>query len=99
MSNKTIPELNKDLSEDNIYSYCSRTICSILEDVRTAHKNSNYSYLPALIEEIQYAGNRMEAAIEDIKTIEEYKTKRSKLKKEIKVLQKLYAETHGKFKE
>jgi len=35
------------------YYGTSRYLCSILDDLRAAHKTNNYSYLPGIIEEIQ----------------------------------------------
>ena len=69
------------------YSYPNRYICSVLDDLRTAHKVRNYSYMEGLIEEIQYAANRMEAAIGDIHDLNKWREKRSNLKAEIKKLE------------
>jgi len=43
--------------------YLSRTMCDVLEEMRSAHKTLNFSYLLGLIEEVQSMGNRMEAAL------------------------------------
>lgn len=68
-------------------TYPSRYLCSVLDDMRKAHKNHNYSYLTSLIEEVQLLGDRMEAALEDIKSLEEIRLERKKLKKELKNLE------------
>lgn len=69
----------------------NRTICSILEDMRKMHDTHNYSQLQACIEELQYAANRMEAALEDNKeinrireTLADMKLKYKKMKKKLK---------------
>ena len=42
-----------------------RTICDVLNEMRSCYKTRNFSYLPGLIEELQTMGNRMEAALEE----------------------------------
>lgn len=81
-----------------------RTMCDILDDLRKADGTKNYSYLSGLIEEIQWAANRMESAIYDSKDIERYTEARSKardLDKEIrkahKHLVQLVDEGYDKF--
>lgn len=64
----------------------NRTICSIIEECRSCTKTGNYSYLPGLLEEIQSAANRMEAALWDQKDIERLRTERKTLEAEIKQL-------------
>ena len=66
--------------------YTSRYLCDILEDMRSCHKIHNYSYLIGLIEEAQWAGNRMEAAIGDIRDILKLKKERAKLRDAIREL-------------
>jgi len=80
---------------ENSY-YPNRSLCSMLEDLRTAHKVKNYSYLDGLIEEIQWAGSRMEAALNDIKDIKSLKEERSKLKAEVMKLRNIKKEKVGK---
>lgn len=65
-----------------------RWACDILYDMREAHKVHNYSYLLSLIEEMQYAANRMESAISDLGAIEKNKEELHNLKKEVKKLKK-----------
>lgn len=70
--------------------YGTRTLCSILENMRSLNKTRNYSYLSSLIEEAQYRAERMENALEayggEWGGVIEMEKKRIKLKKEIKKL-------------
>lgn len=52
-----------------------RTLCSVLEEMRKAYENRNFSYLLASIEEAQVLGNRMEAALEEKQEVEAYHEK------------------------
>lgn len=74
------------------YSYPNRTLCSILEDMRQLHKTHNYSYLNGLIEEVQFYGNRMEAAIEDKRDLYRAKKALSDIKKEYREMVAKYNE-------
>lgn len=67
--------------------YPSRYLCSVLDEMRQVHKNRNYSYLESLIDEVQLLGNRMEAALEDVKSLEELHSERKRLKNELKNLE------------
>lgn len=60
----------------------NRYLCDVLSEMRKAHETTNFSYLPSLIEEAQYMGNRMEAAIEDKDDLGRYERKVSEIKKE-----------------
>ena len=42
-----------------------RYLCNVLEDMRAAVKTLNFSYLPSLIEEVQFQGNRLEAGLDN----------------------------------
>ena len=71
--------------------YLHRTICSVLEEMRSCNETKNYSYLLGLIEEAQSMGNKMESKLDLIKDFEELKDKykeleeqKNELKKEIK---------------
>lgn len=64
----------------------NRTICGILEEARKCHETRNYSYLLGLLEEIQSAANRMEAALWDQKDLERLRSDRKELQEEIKKL-------------
>ncbi len=68
----------------------TRSLCCVLDDMRSCHKTRNFSYLPGLIEEAQYRANRMENAIEKIggwEGVRSQEKQRIKLKKEIKDLE------------
>lgn len=69
----------------------TRTLCSVLENMRKCYKTRNFSYLPSLIEEGQYRAERMEDAIERIggwKGLEDMEEDRIRIKKEIRELRK-----------
>jgi uncharacterized protein YlxW (UPF0749 family) len=72
----------------------NRYLCDILEEMRTTTKTLNFGMILGLIEEVQTAGNRMEAALEDNRDaddlrdeIHNLKRERMKLKKEIEQLE------------
>ena len=64
----------------------NRTICDILSEMRDCTKTGNFSYLPGLIEEVQSAANRMEAAIWDQSGLEQRRAEYKQLKKDIRKL-------------
>ncbi len=64
-----------------------RWICDILHDMRECNKTRNYSFLNALIEELQYRASRMEDRLMRIKDVKAYEEKRNDLKREIEVLE------------
>jgi hypothetical protein len=68
-------------------SYPNRTLCEVLEEMRMCHKTRNYSYLMGLIEEVQSLGNRMESSLGDKGDCERWREDRTRLRKELKVLQ------------
>jgi predicted RNase H-like nuclease (RuvC/YqgF family) len=68
--------------------YLSRTLCSVLDEMRACHKTRNFTYLPGLIEEAQSMGNRMEAAIEDKNDLDTYRRQGKAVEKENKKLRK-----------
>jgi len=70
-----------------IYGGPSRYICTVLEEMRTAHKSHNYSYLLGLIDECQVLANRMEAALSEKSDIRDWTKVRAELKKEIRELE------------
>lgn len=70
------------------YRWPSRTLCSCLESMRDAVKTMNFSYMAGLIEEAQWAANRMESALSDRRDVMELKELRSKLRKECAHLEK-----------
>ena len=72
--------------------FLHRTICSVLEEMRSCNETKNYSYLLGLIEEAQAMANKMESKIDLINDFEELKDKykelgerKNELKKEIKI--------------
>ena len=72
----------------------NRYLCDILEEMRTTTKTLIFGMILGLIEEVQTAGNRMEAALEDNRDagdlrdeIHNLKRERMKLKKEIEKLE------------
>lgn len=66
----------------------SRTICDMLAEIRKCHETHNYSYLLGLVEEIQAAANRMEAALWDQKEFTYMQERYRKLKKEVRKMEK-----------
>lgn len=72
--------------------YGTRTLCSILRNMRSLNKTQNYSYLSGLIEEAQYRAERMENALETYGNgwngLVEMEQERVKLKKEVQKLKK-----------
>ena len=71
-----------------MFSYPNRTICAILSNIREMDKTKNYAGLLGAVAEIQWAAERMEAAIADLKDIDKFKEKKSELRDEIKKLEK-----------
>ena len=69
-----------------------RMLCSILDDMRNCEKTRNYSYMGALIEELQYRANRMEDRLErfcsEYGGVSDLEEQRNKLKVEIEELKK-----------
>jgi hypothetical protein len=45
----------------------NRTLCSVLEEMRSCYKTRNFAPLKGLIEEAQIYGNRMEAKLFDVR--------------------------------
>jgi len=76
--------------------YVNRTICEVLDEMRKCNETRNYAYLLALIEEIQYMANRMEAGLQDIKDIRYLEAKKSELKQELKKLETKKEKLTGK---
>ncbi len=64
----------------------NRTLCDVLEAMRTCQKTQNYSYLSGLIEEAQQMAYRMEASLWDQKDIERMREDKKELKRELKKL-------------
>jgi uncharacterized protein (DUF3084 family) len=60
----------------------------VLEEMRAADKKRNYSYLGALIEEIQVLANRMEAALGEKRDLENLHEEVKKIDANLKTLKK-----------
>ena len=67
--------------------YLNRTICDVLEEMRSCIKTMNFSYLMGLVEEIQSMGNRMEATLSDKHDFENLHARKKELSKEVKLLE------------
>jgi hypothetical protein len=65
---------------------CNRTLCSVLEEMRTCYETRNFAQLPGLIEEAQTYGNRMEAKLYDVKDYQRMKERYRELKAETEKL-------------
>lgn len=65
----------------------NRTVCDVLEELRTCCKTQNYSYMLGLLEEIQMMANRMEASLWDQSEFKRAEKRYKKLKKKIKELE------------
>lgn len=61
----------------------NRTLCEVLNEMRTCYETRNFSYLKGLIEEAQSMGNRMEAALGDKRDLEHWRDECSRLKKQV----------------
>lgn len=59
------------MSDNRVYLFHDRFICSVFDEMRECCKTGNYSYLPGLIEEAQTMANRMENALSQQKGIKE----------------------------
>jgi hypothetical protein len=73
-----------------------RTLCEVLQEMRTCFETRNFSYLPALIEEVQWMGNRMEAGLYEHR---DYRTAKNESNKLRKSLEKLRVECEDKQEE
>ena len=75
--------------------YSTRSMCDIIEDMRTMYKTRNFSYMMGLLEELQYRANRMENAFDIKNDVEHYEKLRIDYKKEIAELKKEKLEAGG----
>ena len=64
----------------------NRSMCDVLEEIRTCYKTRNFSYLLSLVEEAQTMANRMEAGLWDQKDFARLMEEKRSLKLEIKKL-------------
>jgi len=65
----------------------NRTICEVLGEMRSTYETRNFAGLLGLIEEAQSMANKMEAALQDGKSINELREERKELKDEVKLLE------------
>jgi len=70
----------------------NRTLCDVLEDMRSCSKSQNYGPLPSLIEECQVMGNQMEAGLRNQKDLNSLQLEFAKARKAYKELKKEYKE-------
>jgi len=66
----------------------NRTMCEVLEEVRTMHKTRNYAGLLGAVEELQIMGNRMEAALHEQRDYQRWHEKVKEERKEMARLRK-----------
>ena len=81
--------------------YPNRTLCDVLEEMRSLDKTKNYSSLLSLIEEVQSMANRMESKLHDVKDLERVRDRlriaRKKLKKVKKKTRDITGEEENEF--
>lgn len=65
----------------------NRTLCSVLDEMRTCYRTRNFAPIKGLIEEAQTYGNRMEAKLSDVREYENLKKEYRKLKEEVAKLE------------
>lgn len=65
-----------------------RTMCEVLEEMRMLYKTRNFSGLLGLIEETQTMGNRMEAALYQVESLDQQHDEIKENKRVIKGLRK-----------
>jgi hypothetical protein len=73
---------------DYFNEYLNRTLCDVLEEMRTCFKTYNFAPMLALIEEAQMMGNKMEAGLNDKHDVEKMENRKKELVKEIRELRK-----------
>jgi hypothetical protein len=71
---------------DYFNEYLNRTLCDVLEEMRTCFKTYNFAPMLALIEEAQMMGNKMEAGLNDKHDVEKMESRKNELVKEIREL-------------
>jgi hypothetical protein len=65
----------------------NRTMCDVLNELRKCYETRNFANMLSLVEEVQSMGNRMEAALYDIKDLKSLHKDIKKAKKELKALE------------
>ena len=76
------------MSDYSDHYYLSRTLCDVLDDMRTSVKIMNFSYMSSLIEEAQLLGNRMESALAEQKQLKGFHDKIHAAREELRGLKK-----------
>ena len=71
---------------DYFNEYLNRTLCDVLDEMRTCFKTYNFAPMLALIEEAQMMGNKMEAGLNDKHDVEKMENRKEELFKEIREL-------------
>jgi len=66
-----------------------RTLCNVLEEMRTCGKTRNYANLDSLIEEAQSMANRMEAKLGQVRDIRDIDKAWRQAKRKSKALAKI----------
>jgi len=66
--------------------YLNRTLCDVLDEMRTCFKTYNFSPMLALIEEAQMMGNKMEAGLGDKHDIKKMESRKEELINELREL-------------
>ena len=65
----------------------NRTICEVLQEMRSCYNTRNFAGLLGLVEEAQSMANKMEAGLQDKHNIEELREEKKDLKKDLKLLE------------
>ena len=61
---------------DYFNEYLNRTLCDVLDEMRTCFKTYNFAPMLALIEEAQMMGNKMEAGLNDKHDVEKMENRK-----------------------
>ena len=69
---------------DRYYFYNDRTLCDVLEEMRSCHKTLNFAPMLSLIEEAQIMGDRRESGLGQKREIRKRERHLAELKKKIK---------------
>ena len=67
--------------------YLHRTLCDVLEEMRSCWKTRNFAPMAGLIEEAQGMGNKMEASLYEIKDLNKLREDYLQARKDMKKLQ------------
>lgn len=65
----------------------NRTICEVLQEMRSCYNTRNFAGLLGLVEEAQSMANKMEAGLQDKHNVEELREEKKDLKKDLKLLE------------